>query len=240
LGFTEHMVQGVNEGNLGEHIVQAVQEGFPKVMQAVVDTAKSIPLRKRDVVHSKDKDGKQFIKKTTYDMERRYDEATFRIYERSHKMGHTPLRIGENDPDACIDTSFWGFMLGIAYGLQYNPKQKGECYGSVETTVTNLEQLWLMSYYVFLPTEWAKLQLATQDLTDVTSAFYSKCELQQAFKHITEMLSYEGLIALSVRVTSGITGEIPFYFTKFSESDRQCIQGQSAGKLAQILADYSI
>ena len=91
-------------------------------MQAVVDTAKSIPLRKRDVIHPTDIDGKPYIKKTTYDMERRYDEATFRIYERSHKMGHIPLRIGENDPDDCIDSSFWGFMLGSAYGLQYNPK----------------------------------------------------------------------------------------------------------------------
>ena len=73
------------------------------------------------------------------------------------RKGMTIPKSSRNGQEECIDSPTIGFMLGVAYGLQYDPKEKGACYSNIETTLLAVEELTSEYYLVFLPTEWANL-----------------------------------------------------------------------------------
>ena len=81
--------------------------------------ASGIPLRKRDAM-PRDRNGNKFVKTIPYDLDRRYDEAAFNVYERRVRLGYKIPRAGLGDVDECLENSFTGIALGFAYGLQYD------------------------------------------------------------------------------------------------------------------------
>ena len=61
--------------------------------------------------------GKRQVKHIPEDLYRRYDEASYNVWARSHKMGlHIP-KVSKNGGLECQDTPLFGFILGLAFGL---------------------------------------------------------------------------------------------------------------------------
>ena len=143
-------------------IVQEASHGFPTVMSQVVQArrASGIPLRKRDAKGLLDRNGKKFKKVIPFDLERRYDEASYAVYDRAIRKGMTIPRQTAVGQDECLDTEFYGLILGFAYGLQYNRKIRGPCYMNIETSVLALQELTEEFYMIFLPWEWGTLSLS--------------------------------------------------------------------------------
>ena len=125
-----------------ETLVNSALEAVPIVFNATMGTVEAIgkympdiPRRARDAPGLYDENGEVFQKVMTRDAERRYDEATFKVYHRALRMGHKIPKTSKDGQDDCMDTPMFGLMLGFAYGLQYNPKEKGQCFGSIETSI---------------------------------------------------------------------------------------------------------
>jgi len=76
---------------------------------------------------------------------------------------------------------------------------------------------------VFLPWEYPTLMLNFETFITVFSSIYSKCQAQEMFDTFKEMLTYQGMSDLSARLSMGASSEIPFLYTKMSQSDRACI-----------------
>ena len=57
---------------------------------------------------------------------------------------------------------------------------------------------------------------------------------------MSAILTYEGLTGLLTRTTMAVTADLPYLYTKFTMSSRECIQGEAVGKMLQLLLDYSI
>ena len=57
---------------------------------------------------------------------------------------------------------------------------------------------------------------------------------------MSAILTYEGLTGLMTRTTMAVTSDLPYLYTKFTDSSRECIQGEAFGKMLQLLLDYSI
>lgn len=113
--------------------------------------ASGIPLRKREAHGLRDRNGNKFVKVIPFDLDRRYDEASYNVYDRRLKLGMKIPRQSAAGQEECIDTPLFGTLLGFAYGLQYNRKAKGVCYENIETSVMALDAIFSMFYYVFLP-----------------------------------------------------------------------------------------
>lgn len=54
------------------------------------------------------------------------------------------------------------------------------------------------------------------------------------------LLTYEGFGGLLTRTYFALQADIPYYYTKYDQTTRTCIAGESLGKIAQIIFDYSI
>lgn len=225
-----------------DQIVQEASHGFPTVMSEVVKARKAsgIPLRKRQAAGLRDRNGNKFVKYIPFDLDRRYDEASYNVYDRRLKHGLMIPRQSAGGQDECMDTPLFGTLLGFAYGLQYNRKVKGVCYENIETSILALDSIVSMLYLVFLPWEWSSLMLAFQDFVDVSSALYSRCQMQELLAQFTMLLTYEGFGGLLTRTYFALQGEIPYLYTKMKRTTRTCIKGESMGKIAQIIFDYSI
>ena len=111
------------------------------------------------------------------DIERRYDEAVFRIYQNANRRGHTIPMAGSDGQLACIDTPLLGFILGFAYGLQYDWRQQGPCYTVISDTLLSLFGIYELLHLIFFPWEWARFGVAGQNFIDVGSTLYAKCEI---------------------------------------------------------------
>ena len=98
-------------------MVQSAKENFPRVMESAIKTAQSIPLRKADAVGLKDRDGKTWVKYVPYDLDRRYDEALFKVYEQRTKLGLKIPKMTVNGQVECVSTPLFGMLLGFAFGL---------------------------------------------------------------------------------------------------------------------------
>ena len=77
--------------------------------------------------------GEKLYKVIPEDLERRYDEAIYNMYETRdvYKMKgpvKLPLEAVANGQTDCFDSLPWGYILGFTYGLQYDWKTKGQCY----------------------------------------------------------------------------------------------------------------
>merc|ERR1712178_156370 len=138
--------------------------------------ASGIPLRKREAM-PKDRNGKPFVKEIPYDLDRRYDEAAFNVYERRVRLGYKIPRAGLGDVDECLENSFTGIALGFAYGLQYDRNQKGVCFENLETAITAFDTIMSMVFLIFLPMNWADLGLAINDFVDIASSLYAMCQI---------------------------------------------------------------
>jgi hypothetical protein len=154
-------------------------DSYIEVMKPVVAARKAsgIPLRRREAPMLRDRNGNKFVKTIPYDLDRRYDEASFNVYERRVRLGYKIPRAGLGEVDECLDNSFTGTALGMAYGLQYDRNQKGVCFDNIETFIEALDSIMSMFYLVFLPFEWADLGLAVKDFVDVGSSLYAKCQM---------------------------------------------------------------
>ena len=140
--------------------------------------ASGIPLRRLESPMLRDRNGNKFVKTIPYDLDRRYDEASFNVYERRVRRGFKIPRAGLGDVDECLENSLTGTMLGFAYGLQYDRNQKGVCFDTIETFIEAMDTILSMFYLIFLPFEWADLGLAINDFVDVASSLYAKCQMQ--------------------------------------------------------------
>ena len=116
--------------------------------------------------------------------------------------------------DECMDTPIFGTLLGLAYGLQYNRKTRGECYENIETSILALDTIIQEFYLVFLPWEWGTLMISLQDFVDVSSALYSRCQMQSFLAQATMLLTYEGFGGLLTRTYFALQGELPELYTK--------------------------
>mgnify|MGYP000930693242 CR=1 FL=1 len=76
------------EPNFFHMMVESAKDTAPRVLESVTNVAKMIPLRKRDSVFFSGMKGKPVERYLPYDIDRRYDEATFRVYDRALKRGH--------------------------------------------------------------------------------------------------------------------------------------------------------
>ena len=241
--FVGLMACAMAQSNYIDVIVQEARQGFPNVKSEVVRARKAtgIPLRKREVLDKqRDRNGKKFVKVIPFDLDRRYDEAAYNVYDRRLKKGYMIPKQSAIAQDQCMDTPLFGTLLGFAYGLQYNRKVRGVCYESIETSIMALDLLVQEFYLFFLPWEWGTLMITLQDFVDVTSALYSKCQIQEFLGQATTLLTFEGFGGLITRTYFALQGEIPLLYTKMTLSTRTCIKGESAGKIAQIIFDYSI
>ena len=179
------------------------------------------------------------VKQLPEDFHRRYDETTHKIYSRHLKRtGH--VSAAKSLAAKCKDGDLFSFLLGFVFGLQYDHKQYGECYLNLRTAIVGLETVWAQMYMIFLPDLWGNFMISGQELIDISSQLYGNCQVQQFFVVAPTFLTYEGLSGLFTRTTVGMTYEVPLYYTKFSTATDQCIVGESAGKLAQLVLNYNI
>ena len=93
---------------------------------------------------------------------------------------------------------------------------------------------------MFLPWEWGTLTLAGTEFITVSSALYSKCQMQEIIGAAQQLLTYEGFSGLIVRTQMGLQKELPYYYMKSYMTKESCIQGESWGRIFQIILDYSI
>ena len=240
--FVGLMACAVSAESSYDIIVQEAQQGFPNVKSTLVQArqASGIPLRKKQAYGLHDKNGNKFRKVIPFDLDRRYDEAAFNVYDRRLKKGYHIPKQSAAAQDECMDTPLFGTLLGLAYGLQYNRKSRGTCYENIETSVMSLDTLVQEFYLVFLPWEWGTLMITLQDFVDVTSALYSRCQVQEFLGQLTMLLTYEGFAGLLTRTYFALQSDIPFLYTKAEQTTRTCIKGEAYGKIAQIIFDYSI
>lgn len=66
------------------------------------------------------------------------------------------------------------------------------------------------------------------------------CQFQEVLAQATALLTKEGMSGLMTRTSMGLQADIPFYYSKYTLSDKECIKGESLGKLFQILLDYTM
>ena len=89
MGLTKAADQTPAEPNFFYGLVQSVNNGVPVVWESVKSAAASIPVRKRDRLGQFDADGTPLnwnVHLKPKGIERRYDEATYRIYGRIDEM----------------------------------------------------------------------------------------------------------------------------------------------------------
>tara|TARA_B110000285_G_C14925581_1_gene514835 strand:- start:47 stop:748 length:702 start_codon:yes stop_codon:yes gene_type:complete len=201
--------------------------------------ASGIPLRKRDAM-PRDRNGNKFVKTIPYDLDRRYDEAAFNVYERRVRLGYKIPRAGLGDVDECLDNNFTGTALGFAYGLQYDRNQKGQCFENLETAIEALDTIMSMIFLIFLPMNWADLGLAINDFVDIVSSLYAMCQVQDLLATFATIMTFEGFSGLLSRTALGAQAELPYYLTKADNTDQNCIFGEMWGKFFQMVLDYSI
>ena len=144
-------------------------------MDPLSQFAKSIPVRKSDVTIVKQKH--RGIKYVPIDLDRRYDEAVFRVYQNAIRRGHSIPRASASGELKCIDTPLLGFILGFAYGLQYDWRQQGACYTVISDSLLALFGIYELLHLIFIPWEWARLNVASQNFIEVGSTLYAKCEV---------------------------------------------------------------
>ena len=88
-----------------------------------------------------------------------------------------------------------------------------------------------MFYLVFLPWEWASLGLAGSDFIDVFSSLYARCQIQEFLGQFASLMTFEGLGGLTSRIALGSQAELPYYVTKATETEQNCIKGEMYGKI---------
>ena len=80
--------------NMFELMVQSAREST--FVQSVKEIAPAIPFRKHDAVGLKDRNGKPWVKYVPYDLERRYDEALFKAYDKRIRSGYMIPKLSAN------------------------------------------------------------------------------------------------------------------------------------------------
>jgi|TARA_B110000305_G_C19230903_1_gene535156 hypothetical protein len=140
-----------------DHVDHFVQHDLPVVWEGMKKTWHAIPTRKRSAW-----EGKKQVKYIPADLYRNYDEALFNVYQTRVENGFHIPKSTISGQDECIESPlfFISFLLGLAYGLQYDQKVKGACYTGLESSILALDSLFQMLYLILLPWEWPKLMLA--------------------------------------------------------------------------------
>ena len=112
------------------------------MVESAKATAKSIPFRKKQAKGLLDPNGKPWVKYVPHDMERRYDEAMFQVYDTRLRRGYMIPKLGANGQLECIPTPVIGLALGFAMGLQYDWRKQGQCYTNIESIFIQLDTIW--------------------------------------------------------------------------------------------------
>ena len=149
-------------------IVQAGAEHLPRVWEAAVDVVKKIPVSKREARErwmTDPKTGQHYTFKHPADLYRNYDEAYINILQMRKQEGfHIPKRQsngGELDTEVkCMKDSSFGYILGLAYGLQYDRKVQGQCYANIQTSIEALDTIVQLWWLILLPEKTPKVILA--------------------------------------------------------------------------------
>ena len=109
------------------------------------------------------------------DLDRRYDEAVFKVYDHALRMGHRIPKANVNGQSDCLDTPLLGYALGFAFGLQYDFRKQGKCYLNIESSLLALYALYEMIFLIFFPWEWAQLAIAFESFISIVSSLYNNC-----------------------------------------------------------------
>ena len=117
------------------------------IVQAAIEKAKQIPFRRRDHPGMKLEGGKPLIKEIPEDLFRRYELASYRVYDTRLRMGYKIPKAGVAGQLQCVEPDseedfllvLTALLLGFAYGLQYNHKTKGPCFTNIQDSVISLD-----------------------------------------------------------------------------------------------------
>ena len=187
--------------------------------------------------------GKVYARQIPFDLERRYDEALFHVFDQYEKTGkRLPKAEFVGTYTNCQDSPLLGFPLGFAYGLQYNYRTLGKCYINIESAIISIDLVLNQIFDIFLPWKWAAITVNFQKLIDICSALYSNCQFQELFEQFSMIFTAEGFLALCTRTIMGLGSELPLYITKYilSAETSSCIKGESMARIFTILLNWNI
>lgn len=69
------------------------------------------------------------------------------------------------------------YLLGFAYGLQYDAHRQGNCYNAIESDILNIDTMLQLLGNAYLPENWADIMLSAQDFNDLQAAIFANCNL---------------------------------------------------------------
>lgn len=77
----------------------------------------------------------------------------------------------------CVKTNVFGYVLGFAFGLQYDPSSPSACYSNIQTVIVALDDIFLSFILILLPSKWATVSLSIQDFLTLIATIYGNCQL---------------------------------------------------------------
>jgi hypothetical protein len=123
-----------------------------------------------------DENGIPYVSRIPEDLYRNYDEATYRVFDRRIKAGHPiPRATADGGMKGCVTNSFFGYILGFTFGLQYDPQNPSACYANIQTTIIAIDTILASFILILLPTKWADVSLSFQDFLTLVGTLYGNC-----------------------------------------------------------------
>ena len=160
-----------DESQRSHPVVQSVKSTVKPYLQQSLDAMKSVPFRRKDSPLLAKREGKPFKPTLPYDHDRRYDNAIFQIHDhQNRKQVRGPLfatvdptKRGSAGPyTTCVDdedNSLLSWMLGFAYGLQYDYRKDGKCVINLSNSLTAFTLIFDELILILFPEKWAQLTL---------------------------------------------------------------------------------
>ena len=103
----------------------------------------------------------------------------------------------------------WGFVLGLAYGLQYDANKPGACYVSIESEVEALVQIWELMRVSYLPSTWSSIFQASMDTVDLGSSIFANCQVEKLINTINGLFTMQGSSQIMSRLGGALINVIP-------------------------------
>jgi hypothetical protein len=84
--------------------------------------------------------------------------------------------------------------------MTYTPGADSKCYDASESIIISLDTGSDLLKKIYIPAYWAELQVQTQDIIAISSAFYVDCSVDKFFNTVTHLVSNEGVSELGGRL----------------------------------------
>ena len=133
-----------------------------------------------------------------------------------------------------------GYSLGMAWGLQYNPKKPGKCYNAVSDVIFDFDNILNILSQIYIPSNWAVLISAAQDQFKSIASLTANCDLQKFFNTVTALFTLEGVSKLAARLAGGAVFELPKYYDEYLAASTAFDSGKPLGKMTQLFQVPSI